>query len=153
MKNYNYVNARMGTENHFRFSNGNCYPVCALPHGMNFFTIQTGIIDRPNWFYSPKAKSFEGIRLTHMPSPWLGDFGKLLIYAQHNSKLNKDVYWASYDSKNVMLEPAYIKASVKPDNYDIEITPTERAAVLKISFREFGNNRVVFWGDAFVRFR
>ena len=80
MNNYKYVNTRMGTQNDFRFSNGNVLPITAIPYGMASFTIQTEIGKKRGWFYSPYSKSFEGIRLTHQPSPWLGDYGELIIY-------------------------------------------------------------------------
>ena len=147
MNTYNLVNTKMGSENHKRYSSGNCYPVCAMPHGMNFFTIQTVQSFTDNWFYSPTSKSFEGIRLTHMPSPWLGDYGKLLIYAQNGPYRNHEKHWCSYDPCESIFEPAYIKASLKPDEYTVEVTPTERCAIMRFSFENALNNRIVLVGE------
>ncbi len=152
MKNYRYVNTKMGSFNHFRYSNGNCYPVCAVPHGMNFYTIQNDSskneIGSPHWFYSPLSKSFEGIRLTHMPSPWLGDYGRLLIYGQRDELYSSGVYWSSFDNNKAVIEPAYMSVYVDRDRYQMELTPTDKCAAVKFKFRDEGGiNRVVFAGD------
>ena len=144
MKYYSYVNTKMGSFNHERYSNGNCYPVCAVPHGMNFFTIQTN--GSNNWFYSPMDKSFEGIRLTHLPSPWLSDYNKLLIWGERGS-FNEDTrtYWSSFDNSKAVIEPAYIHLSLHRDNYEISLTPTNSAAIFKFRFAPEGTlNRIVF---------
>ena len=71
MNKLNYVNTKVGTFNEPRYSNGNIYPIVSRPFGMVNFSIQTK--GDNNWFYNPLARSFEGIRLTHQPSPWVGD--------------------------------------------------------------------------------
>ena len=148
MSNYKYVNTKMGSFNHTRYSNGNCYPVCAVPHGMNFFTLQNDSqkseFGTTHWFYSPLSRSFEGIRLTHMPSPWLGDYGKILIYGQRDALVCGN-YWSSFSNENTVIEPAYISVYAHRDRYSIEVTPTERCAVVRFKFRdECGINRAVF---------
>ena len=147
MKYYNLVNARMGTLNCVEYSNGNCYPVCAIPHGLNFFTIQTD--GRSNWFYSPQSTVFEGIRLTHMPSPWLGDYGKLLIYGTRG--IHRDGgYWGSYDNKDVIFEPAYINAYIRRDRYRVEVTPTDTSAIVRFTFNKEGTkNRIMLVAEDF----
>ncbi len=139
MKNYSYVNTKMGTENCPRYSNGNCYPVTALPHGMASFTFQTDTsineLKNTNWFYSPYHKSFEGIRLTHLPSPWLGDYGKLVISGQRGVfSHGKGIYFAYYDTEKSVIEPAYMNARVNRDRYNIELTPTLYGGIIRIKF-------------------
>lgn len=144
MSNYQYINTKMGSFNHERYSNGNCYPVCAVPHGMNFFTIQTNGANK--WFYSPMDKSFEGVRLTHMPSPWLSDYNKLLIWGGSGEYVNDSrPYWSSFDNKRNIIEPAYIHIALNRDNYEIELTPTNTAAYLRFKFNQNDlKNYVVF---------
>ena len=74
-----YVNAKIGSENEPRFSNGNIFPLTAMPHGTSGWTIQTSAKDG-NWFYDPRCHAFEGLRLTHQPSPWVGDYGHVLFF-------------------------------------------------------------------------
>lgn len=152
MSNYSYVNTKMGSFNHVRYSNGNCYPVCAVPHGMNFFTLQTesvkNEINTTNWFYSPLSSSFEGIRLTHMPSPWLGDYGKLLIYAERGALTEGGTYWTSFDNEKTVIEPAYIKVYAEKDRYTMELAPSDKAAAVRITFAKgTGDKRAVFAGE------
>ena len=144
MSYYGYVNTKMGSFNHERYSNGNCYPVCAVPHGMNFFTIQTNGAN--NWFYSPMDKSFEGVRLTHLPSPWLPDYNKLLIWGERGDPVEDTrAYWSSFDNAKNIIEPAYMYIQLHRDNYEIELTPTSRCALMRFRFLPEGTkNRIVF---------
>ena len=142
MSNYGYVNTKMGSFNSQRFSNGNCYPATALPHGMNFFTVQTS--GGGSWFYSPKEPSFEGIRLTHMPSPWLSDYGNMLIYADRGNPIGNP-YWSGYDVKSAVLEPAYISLFAQRDRYTLELAPTNSCAALRFAFRPEGGKRRIFF--------
>ncbi len=153
MKNYNYVNTKMGTHNYPRYSNGNCYPIMALPHGMASFTLQTDSnineINTTHWFYSPYHKSFEGVRLSHMPSPWTGEYGKLVICGQRGEFVHhRNIYYAYYDNEKSVIEPAYINVRVTRDRYSLEMTPTNSGAVIHIKFDE-GNGpyRLVFLGE------
>ena len=150
MSYYRYVNTKMGSFNHERYSNGNCYPACAVPHGMNFFSIQTSGAN--NWFYSPMDKSFEGIRLTHLPSPWLPDYNKLLIWgARGESDNDTHQYWSSFDNRKNIIEPAYILIEPHRDNYKIELTPTNSCAILRFTFEpENTANRIVFKSARFM---
>lgn len=139
MNNYRYVNTRMGTQNGFRFSNGNVLPITAVPYGMASFTIQTE--KNGAWFYSPYSKSFEGIRLTHQPSPWIGDYGDLIIYGQNGEfKTEENERWSYYDPEKCVLEPALMRSYVNRDRYTFELAPTNSGAVIRFDFlREKGN--------------
>ncbi len=157
MGNYTYVNTKMGTQNQPRYSNGNCYPITAVPHGMASFTFTTDStkneLSTTNWFYSPYHKTFEGITLTHIPSPWLGDYGKITVCGQRGEFIHhRGIYYAYYDTNLSVIEPAYMKARVTRDRYDIELAPTNTGAVIRIKFdkeEENGPYRLVFLGEAF----
>ena len=82
-----YVNIKMGTNSTMRFSRGNTLPLVQLPFGMASFSLQTERIKgRERWFYNPNVPVFEGIRLTHQPSPWIGDYGTFLMMVQNYKK-------------------------------------------------------------------
>ncbi|MBE5816334.1 MAG: glycoside hydrolase family 92 protein [Clostridiales bacterium] len=150
MSNYKYINTRMGTFNSQRYSNGNVYPITAVPHGMNFFTIQTNVQKFTSWFYSPMDKSFEGIRLTHMPSPHAGDYGKLLIWGERDRGYKPENRWSSFDNHKAILEPAYIHIKPHRDNYEVELTPTNACAIMRFTFKPMGmKNRIVMECDKF----
>ena len=35
-----------------------------------------------SWFYHPSARAFEGVRITHQPSPWIADYGTVIFLPQ-----------------------------------------------------------------------
>ena len=152
MNNYKYVNTRMGTQNSFRFSNGNVLPITAVPYGMASFTLQTE--KNGTWFYSPYSKSFEGIRLTHQPSPWIGDYGDLVVYGQ-NGKLETDEKkrWSYYNNEKCVLEPAYMKAYINRDRYTFELSPTNSGAIIDFDFLQEKGNRINILGHKETEFK
>ena len=147
MSNYQYVNVKMGTQNCKRFSNGNVLPITAVPYGMASFTVQT---ERAagNWFYSPYSKSFEGIRLTHQPSPWMGDYGNIIICGQNGPlKIEEKTRWSYFDNRKCVLEPAYMKSYINRDRYTFELAPTNSGAVIRFDFLQEMGNCINFIGD------
>ncbi|VTU68868.1 alpha-1,2-mannosidase (putative) [Lactobacillus plantarum JDM1] [Lactiplantibacillus plantarum] len=67
------IDIRQGTANSPQHSHGNCLPYSGVPFGMNYFAVQTNGANGA-WFFQPDTPRFEGIRLTHQPSPWIGDY-------------------------------------------------------------------------------
>ena len=151
MSNYQYVNTRMGTHNSLRYSNGNVVPVTAVPYGMASFTIQTE--NNGGWFYSPYAKSFEGIRLTHLASPWISDYGDLVIFGQNGElKIEENKRWSYYDPKKSVLEPALMKSYINRDRYTFQLAPTNSGAVISFSFEYEKENHITLMGNRKTEF-
>jgi len=82
------VNVLAGTKNHDgSFSEGNVLPIIARPWGFNHWAVQSrhqGFWSRfmrgtSNWWFDPGDTTFSGIRCTHQPSPWIGDYGHFLV--------------------------------------------------------------------------
>ena len=67
-----YVNPLIGTLTKYEISNGNVFPVIAMPWGMNFWTAQTGKMG-DGWIYSYNDDKIKGFRQTHQPHVWLRD--------------------------------------------------------------------------------
>ena len=67
------IDTRFGTASKHAFSRGNTLPYTGVPFGMNYFVPQTSD-QEGSWFFDPHLPIFQGIRLTHQPSPWIGDF-------------------------------------------------------------------------------
>lgn len=151
MRNYDYVNTRMGSDNTRRFSHGNVQPITAVPHGMASFTVQNEKSREP-WFYSPYSRSFEGIRLTHQPSPWMGEYGSLIITGQRGDcQTTADERWSSFDNRGFISQPAYMRGEVFRDRYTFELAPTNSGAVVRFTFAD-GENSVLLLGDACTEF-
>lgn len=128
-----YVNIRQGTASTPRFSHGNTLPLTARPFGMTMFAPQTE--RRGNWFYHPADRSLEGVRLTHQPSPWVGDFGTLLLLPQAGQKaFEPQRRWSGYRPEEAVLQPPYMKLDFLRCGCTFELTPTERGAALRYTF-------------------
>ncbi|MBR2025386.1 MAG: GH92 family glycosyl hydrolase [Clostridia bacterium] len=146
MKYLPYVNIKMGTKSHMRYSTGNALPLIQLPFGMASFCPQTEVIeDRNGWFFQPDVPSIEGIRLTHQPSPWIGDHGTFLITPQsdvigntHNSA------WSGYRINESVFKPHYLKIKFLRSNCTFELTPTLRGAKIKLSYENEEENYLSF---------
>lgn len=134
-----YVNAKIGTYNEPRYSHGNILPLVSRPFGMASFTIQNDGGLAP-WFYNPYSHSFEGIRLTHQPSPWIGDFGHLL-FLPFTNELNKDRNrrWTSFRPEETILKPHLFSTYLQRYNVYFKLTTSERGAIFSIKSK-YGEN-------------
>lgn len=129
-----YVNTKIGSLNERRFSNGNIYPVTACPFGMAHFTVQTD--GSSNWFYNPLSHAFEGIRLTHQPSPWVGDYGHML-FLPYSGELAKEANrrWSSYRPERAVVEPYRLQVDLQRYRVGVSLVPTVRGALIGIENR------------------
>lgn len=126
-----FVNAKIGSLNERRFSNGNIYPITARPFGMANFTVQTD--GSSNWFYSPISHAFEGVRLTHQPSPWVGDYGHML-FLPYSGELANEPHrrWSSYRPEQAKIEPHRLQAYLQRYRVYVSLAPTVRGALFTI---------------------
>lgn len=142
-----YVNPLMGTDSKFALSNGNTYPVIAMPWGMNFWSPQTGKMG-DGWAYTYSSDKIRGFKQTHQPSPWINDYGQFSIMPiTGKPEFDQDKRASWFTHKTEVAKPYYY--SVYLADYDIvtEIAPTERAAIFRFTFPESNNSYVVV--DAF----
>ena len=108
---------------------------------MNFWTPQTGRMG-DGWQYVYTEDKIRGIKQTHQPSPWINDYGQFAIMPEVDrvptptSDLiydeEKRASWFSH--KTEVATPYYYKVYLA--DYDVwaEITPTERAAIMRFTF-------------------
>ena len=75
-----HVNILQGTDSTWRFSRGNTLPLTQRPFGMASFAPQ--ITGTETWWFTPDSPIAEGVRLTHQPSPWIGDYGTIMFVPQ-----------------------------------------------------------------------
>ena len=146
MERYLLVDPEMGTENCKEFSHGNCYPVCAVPRGMNFFSVQNE--GDGSWFYSPRTDLFEAVRLTHLPSPWLGDWCRLWLWGAVGDAASRRL---PFDRSKAEFRPAYLKLPIPEGGYTVELSPTNACAVLRFTFHKEGEHKVAVKGSAWDR--
>ena len=100
-----FVNIKHGTASARRFSQGNTSPLVCLPNALNMFAPQTDSSSGP-WFFHPKDRSFEGVRLTHQPSPWAGDYSHLCFLPEMDRLfVDPALRWSGFRPENVTLTP------------------------------------------------
>ena len=131
-----YVSTLVGTLSKFSLSTGNTYPAVALPWGMNFWTPQTGRMG-DGWQYVYTEDKIRGIKQTHQPSPWINDYGQFAIMATTGAPTvdeDKRASWFSHKAETAT--PYYYKVYLADWDVTAEITPTERAAIMRLTFPE-----------------
>lgn len=133
MRYLDYVNIKQGTFSEHRFSNGNTLPLVQLPFAMAGYAPQTE--DRGGWYFHPASHSLEGVRLTHQPSPWIGDYGAFLFTPQ--TDVVRDTAqraWSGYRPADAVLTPAYMKLRFLRARTDLELTPGVRACKMRLLY-------------------
>ena len=139
MKYCDFVNTKQGSASVHRFSNGNTLPLVQRPFGMAAFCPQTSSDFR--WYYHPDNRSFEGVRLTHQPSPWIADYGAVAFLPQKSPlKCSGGDRWSGFRPADAVLKPYYLKYRLLRTRCDFEFTPTERCAKIRVSFDDDGEN-------------
>ena len=131
-----YVNVKQGTKSVMRFSQGNTLPLVQRPFGFASFAPQTDS-SRGNWYYHCDDRTFEGIRLTHQPSPWIGEHSAIVFMPQTEvPKLDPWGRKSDYNVKTEVIEPHYLKYRLNKSFSTIELTPTEYGACVRLKFEK-----------------
>lgn len=117
------VNLLQGTASTPEFSRGNTLPIVARPWGMHHWTLQTA---EPPWLFHPEHRTLQGIRLTHRPSPWMTDYGSMLISA-FTGNLSEGSLEQPWKIEEALLQPA--RLAVELPGVRIEMTPSNRGAL------------------------
>ena len=143
----NYVNIKHGTASVPRFSNGNTLPLVQMPFGMNGYALQTES-NRGNWYYHPKDRSLEGIRITHQPSPWIGDHSALIMMPQRSKPFgNPDRRWSGYRPEEAKVFPHYMNVDLLRYRVTFELAPTTRGGIIKLNFEGDEDTSFAVIGD------
>lgn len=129
-----YIDTRQGTNNKHSYSNGNTLPYTSVPFGMNHFVVQTN--NEGSWFFNPHDRVFQGIRLTHQPSPWMGDFAHFLMTPIADDKIRGSVFscQSSYRPEEAIFKPHYVKVKQQRYNITTELVPTCYGASMRIQY-------------------
>lgn len=138
-----HVNVLMGTDSSHDLSAGNTYPVIARPWGMNAWTPVTGKMG-DGWQYTYDAEKIRGFKQTHQPSPWMNDYGQLILMPTTDTPTadeDRRASWFSHFSE----EARPYSYRVYLADYDTRVTmvPTERAVRFRIEYPEERNPYLV----------
>jgi predicted alpha-1,2-mannosidase len=139
------VNVRQGTASTIDFSTGNTLPLMARPWGRHHWTLQTAA---PRWLFHPDHRRLWGLRLTHQPSPWIGDYSSLLLLPFHGESSDLIEHQASaYELSKSTLQPHYLRTELLRYGISLEMTPTDGGAILRFSRRKKEPLRLRFHFD------
>ena len=141
-----YVSTLVGTASSYELSAGNTYPATAMPWGMNGWTPQTGR-NGDGWTYTYGAHHIRGFKQTHQPSPWINDYGQFSIFPESGTAVfdqDQRASWFSHKTEKAL--PHYYKVYLADEDITVEMTPTVRAAMFRLTFPEGDGFLVV---DAF----
>ena len=150
-----YVTTLMGTDSRFLLSHGNVYPATARPWGMNFWTPQTGEMGS-GWQYAYNDDILRGFKQTHMPSPWMNDYGQFSIMPVASVAdtvrdgevlFNEEDRASWFSRKTEIAKPHYYKVYLADHDVVAELSPTERAVRFRFTFQSSSESNIVI--DAF----
>lgn len=142
-----FVNPLVGSQSSFLLSAGNTYPAIAMPWGMNFWTPQTGK-NGDGWQYVYTSHKIRGLKQTHQPSPWINDYGVFSLMPEVGLPVFDEEQRASWFSHmSEIVKPYYYKVYLADYDIRAEMTPTERACMMRLTFPKTDSASVVI--DAF----
>jgi len=119
------IDTRFGTASKHAFSRGNTLPYTGVPFGMNYFVPQTSD-QEGSWFFDPHLPIFQGIRLTHQPSPWIGDYSWLLL-TPITGEISGDTLFhrqSSYNLERAIFNPHFLKIFSERYQIETQLSPT-----------------------------
>ena len=127
------IDTRFGTASKHAFSRGNTLPYTGVPFGMNYFVSQTSD-QEGSWFFDPHLPIFQGIRLTHQPSPWIGDYSWLLL-TPITGKISGDTLFhrqSSYNLERAIFNPHFLKIFSERYQIETQLSPTCYGASIQL---------------------
>ena len=131
------IDTRFGTASKHAFSRGNTLPYTGVPFGMNYFVSQTSDQEGA-WFFDPHLPIFQGIRLTHQPSPWIGDYSWLLL-TPVTGEISGDTLFhrqSSYNLDRAIFNPHFLKIFSLRYQIETQLTPTCYGASIRIEQKQ-----------------
>jgi predicted alpha-1,2-mannosidase len=141
------ANPLQGTDSTKRFSHGNTYPAIAVPFPMNVWAPYTQPA-RDSFYYQYQQSQIRGIRQTHQPSPWIGDYANFsLMPVSGKLVVKEDERASTFRHETEVARPSYYHVRLDTWKATAEVTPTVRAARMRFTFEEAGDAYVVL--DAF----
>lgn len=129
------IDTRVGTQSKYRFSNGNTLPLTGTPFAMNYFTVQNNGTEG-SWFFDPQSRRFEGFRLTHQPSPWVGDFQHFQILPINRMTTRINEFAGSFDYQRATFSPSRIALHDNRYHIDSELTASTYGAVIRSHYEQ-----------------
>ena len=154
-----YVNPLRGTNSTGSFSRGLTVPAVTVPNGFNYYTPVTNTRSNAPYFYqlSDSKNTMAHFEITHIASNWVGGWGSWQFMANTSvdssaasySSLSSTARAASFSHANEESKAHYYGVTFdegsKASGVTMEMTPTDHALFVRVTFPENAENRnVVF---------
>jgi predicted alpha-1,2-mannosidase len=136
---YSLANPMQGTYSEHDFSHGNQYPAIALPFPMNVWAPYTQP-QNDSFYYRYQTNTIYGIRQTHQPSPWIGDYANFAFMPVSGKLVVSEgdrVSTFSHDKE--IAQPSYYRVHFDTWDTTAEVTPTLRGARLRFTYEKPGD--------------
>jgi predicted alpha-1,2-mannosidase len=131
------ANPLQGTDSTSLFSRGNTLPIVAVPFAMAHWALESS--DGNAWFFQPRDQRLEGIRCTHQLSPWLRDYGHATFLPfSGDPSPEPSARASSYRPEELRISPHSLKLRLTRYRCFLELAPTERCSVMRVTFQDSG---------------
>lgn len=128
------ANPLVGSDSTVDFSHGNTFPAVALPFGMNAWSAYTQPW-KDRFYYNYRADKIRGLRQTHQPSPWMGDYATFaLLPVAGLLAVHEDDRASLFSHDQEVAMPSYYRVRLETWKVVAEMTPTERAASFRFTY-------------------
>ncbi len=126
------INPLQGTDSRRAFSTGNTYPAVGAPRAMTYWTAQTS---DGRFIFDRQEPKLCGIRATHSPSPWMGDYGHFDIFPAVGEIGALPCDRASpYSREDAVFRPHLCELSIDRYGSRVRLAATSRCAALEVQF-------------------
>jgi predicted alpha-1,2-mannosidase len=126
-----------GQENSF----GNVMPDVLMPWGFATWSPDNAADSSGGWYFYSESTHLAGVRYTHQPSPWIGDYAFFnvmmhVVNPQHDGKTSQ---YANYDPRTSTFRPYLFNATLTPYGTahgasTIEATSTVHGGLMRFTF-------------------
>src|SRR5215469_2900999 len=140
---FSLANPMQGTDSQFSFSHGNQYPAIALPFPMNVWAPYTEP-QNDSFYYQYQHNTIYGIRQTHQPSPWIGDYANFsLMPISGKLAVREKDRVSTFRHEYEVAQPSYYSVHMDRWGTTAEVTPTLRGAYFRFTYDKPGDSYIV----------
>lgn len=138
----NYVDTRRGTNSSSAFSRGSNEAITAIPNGFNFLVPVTDATARSREYSYHQGNDdqnrtrFEGLGISHQPSPWMGDRNQFSVMPVAGSAApagNPHERAVTFRHDRESAQPEYYGVTLD-NGVKAEMTPTNRGMIMRFTF-------------------
>ena len=142
MKRIDLVNIKQGSKSVRRFSRGNTLPLVCRPNALSMFAPQTDSSRGP-WFYHPEDRSFEGVRLTHQASPWVGDYSYICFMPEIDELVTDPALrWSGFRPEKAVLRPNLMEYELLRTRTKFRLAPTNSGAIMTVESSNLSDKQI-----------